>query len=220
MSPIVSCHSDEFVGISRSLSLRLGETVAKLPIATVVAVCIALASPAISQENAGQPAFADIQIGKLSGKLVVQWISPDLFLFLPDATTPLKFTRKSGQSIAPGKMLTDGGSIPRPIWILRNYSPWGFAPAFIMHDWLFAMKKCRYPGFEKYTLEEAGLVMTEVMKTMIESKTVDAGPVTVGAMYLAVVSSPARQEWEHGKCSPPPTGMFPGKPIFEYTLSF
>lgn len=164
--------------------------------------------------------YGNVKPGKLSGKIIVQWIEPDLFVFLPNDKDPLTFTRSNGQKITPGRMLTDGGSIPRPIWILRNYSPWGFAPAFIVHDWLFTMKQCKIPGYERLNLDDSGLVMAEVMKTMIEQKKVEARPLTVISMYQAVVSPIARASWDRGKCNPPPPGMSGVKPIQEFELSF
>nr|WP_249779640.1 DUF1353 domain-containing protein [Bradyrhizobium sediminis] len=34
-------------------------------------------------------------------------------------------------------MYTDGGSIPRIAQIFNGLSPWGFGPAYIVHDWIF-----------------------------------------------------------------------------------
>jgi Protein of unknown function (DUF1353) len=164
--------------------------------------------------------YSKVKPGKLAGKLIVQWIEPDRFIFEPDPKTPLTFTRHNGQSITPGRMITDGGSVPRPIWVLRNYSPWGFAPAFIVHDWLFEVKQCKRTGHELFNLENSADVMAEVMKTMIESKKIDAGPLTVAAMHEAVLSKPAREAWERGPCSPAPNGLFPMKPILQYEISF
>lgn len=184
----------------------------------LLALAVAIAIPA--PPSAGpQIEYDTLATGTLKGKLIVQWLEPDLFLFIPDATSPLSFTRASGKTITPGRMLTDGGSIPRGMWILRNYSPWGFAPAFIVHDWLFSMKYCRAPGFEQYTVEEAGRVMAEVMKTMIVQHRIDASALTVSAMYAAVVSPPARNLWETGRCNPPPA-PFSGKPIRQFELNF
>ena len=157
--------------------------------------------------------------GTLKGKLVVQWLEPDVFLFIPDPKSPLTFVRSTGQTITPGRMLTDGGSIPRPVWILRNYSPWGFAPAFIVHDWLFSITHCQVAGHEQYSLEESGRVMAEVMKTMIAQKRIDASGLTVTSMYMAVVSPVARHSWETGRCNPPPSG-FTGTPIRQFELNF
>lgn len=164
--------------------------------------------------------YAKVKTGQLRGKLIVQWIEPDLFLFIPDKSEPLTFTRSSGEKFTPGRMLTDGGSIPRPIWILRNYSPWGFAPAFIVHDWIFTIKQCNLAGAAGHSLGGAADVMAEVMKTMIETKRIEASPLTVSAMHQAVTSPIASEAWNKGKCNPPPKGMAPSDLIQQYEISF
>lgn len=167
-----------------------------------------------------QVSYDSFEPGQLEGKVLVQWMEPDKFLFIPDKDKPLKFTRKSGDSITPGRMLTDGGSIPRSLWILRNYSPWGYAPAFMVHDWLFEMKHCNLPGNERYTNGDAARVMAEVMKTMMESKKVDVDKPTLVSMYQAVNSPIAENRWDNGKCQPPPAGLRAKKPIAEFELVF
>jgi hypothetical protein len=124
-------------------------------------------------------------------------------------------------------MLTDGGSIPRPLWVVRNYSPWGYAPAFIIHDWLFAVKHCEYPGFENLTLDGAALIMSEVMKTMmLDPKKGHVDKLTLYAMYEAVRSPFAQVVWDGGKCTPapppPPPGFFAESvpAIAKYTIEF
>lgn len=186
---------------------------------TYAAIVAALSSatPLALAQDVG---YDDIKTGTLSGKLLVQWLEPDLFRFIPDRTNPLSFTRASGQRISPEKMITDGGSIPRPMWILRSYSPWGFAPAYIVHDWLFEIKHCQYAGYDKLTLNDTALVMAEIMKTMIEKKKIDASSFTVIGMYLAVTSSIALKHWNEGKCSPPEPALFEPKPLHQFTLSF
>ncbi|MCK9621346.1 MAG: DUF1353 domain-containing protein [Methylobacter sp.] len=164
--------------------------------------------------------YDEFQLGKLEGKLIVQWIGPDQFLFIPDRQKPLKFTRSNGSVIQPGRMLTDGGSIPRPIWILRNYSPWGYAPAFIVHDWLFDMKHCKLPGYEAFSHRDAADVMAEVMKSMMETKLVAVDKATLFSMHLAVSSPIAERLWKEGKCVPPPADFGAKKPIAEYELDF
>ena len=100
-------------------------------------------------------------------------------------------------------MFTDGGSVPRAFQVFKNYSPWGYAPAFIMHDWLFTMKYCDMPGYS--SLEEAADIMSEVVKTMM----VKLGTVDTFALYTmdrAVRSPIARQVYESGKCKQPTPG--------------
>lgn len=171
-----------------------------------------------------RPASAEtydlFSVGKLSGKLVVQWIEPDKFIFLPDKDVPLTFVRSNGDKIVPGRMITDGGSIPRPLWILRSYSPWGYAPAFIIHDWLFAMKQCRIEGYARYDHEKAATVLAEVMKTMMEMKKVETDKLTLLSMFAAVNSSIAEDLWNNSPCLPVPAGPREQKPIAEFELSF
>lgn len=181
---------------------------------------IAISSFALLTGCATARDYDSYSAGKLEGKLIVQWLEPDKFLFLPNPDHPLKFTRSDGITIQPGRMLTDGGSIPRPLWILRNYSPWGYAPAFIVHDWLFEMKHCGLPGHERFTNSDAANVMAEVMKTLMSSGRIEVDKATVQSMHFAVSSPIAERRWKEGKCTPPPAGLAAKKPIAEYELDF
>ncbi len=114
------------------------------------------------------------EVGEIRGKLMVEWYSPDKFIYRPDPNDPLRFIRKKEgiviDTITPGNMLTDGGSIPRVLWFQRGYSPWTYGPAYIIHDWLFELKHCNFPGSEKYNHLVAAEIMAEVMKTQIISE--------------------------------------------------
>lgn len=175
---------------------------------------------AVPTGTATGASYKDFKVGSLKGKLIVQWWEPDKFVFLPDKDDPLTFKRGNGDTITPGRMLTDFGTIPRPLWIFRNYSPWGYAPAFIVHDWLFHMKHCGIPGNEKYDHDIAATVMAEVMKTMMESGKVEVAKSTVYAMYEAVDSRYGKSYWDNGKCELPPTGFANKTPLYEFKLSF
>lgn len=143
-------------------------------------------------------------LGELKGKLVVEWVDQDKFIFLPDGQSPLRFTRKNGDVIEPQRMFTDGGTIPAALRAIKSYSPWGYAPAFIVHDWLFVMKHCKVPGFEKYDLDKAATIMSEVMKTVMENPNY-GGPnkLVHYSMYEAVRSPTAKDYWEKGTCETP-----------------
>lgn len=163
--------------------------------------------------------YARLQTGELKGKVIVQWLEPDVFLFTPDPVKPLQFKRRNGTVIIPGKMLTDGGSIPRPMWAFRSYSPWGYAPAFIVHDWLFHIRRCKIDPYAGFTLNTAADVMGEVIKTMMESGKVEKDASTVNLMMTAVKSRFAKNSWNSELCIPvPPT--FDRTPILEYTIEF
>jgi hypothetical protein len=148
--------------------------------------------------------YGDTQAGtRLSGSLRVEWRKPNRFLFVPDESDPLTFVRHDGSTIVPETMWTDGGSIPRPFWVLKNFSPWGYGPAFIVHDWLFHMHRCRLPGWEGFDVKIAAQVMSEVMKTLMETPGFDYGDKqTVYSMYLAVQTPAAASAW-NGQCNPP-----------------
>lgn len=170
--------------------------------------------------------YARVKEGKLSGKLLVEWIDADVFSFTPDQSRPLIFTRHNDEKIQPGPMLTDGGSIPRPFWILRSYSPWGYAPAFIVHDWLFAIKHCGHQGNKDYSFDDTAMILSEVVKTlMLDPKYDFEDKLSMYAIHEAVKSPIAREIWENGKCNPPPGtgGRAPlalGKPRISYTIEF
>lgn len=162
--------------------------------------------------------FERTQPGTLKGKLIVQWIDPDKFVFIPDKDNPLTFRRHNGDQITPSPMYTDGGSIPRPLWAFRGYSPWGYAPAFIVHDWIFNMHHCQLPGHEKYSVDDAAWIMSEIMRTMMQNYGNDK--FTLYTMFEAVNSPIAAKLWEEGKCEQPPMSLQGLTPKVEYVIEF
>jgi hypothetical protein len=169
--------------------------------------------------------YSKVKTGELHGKLIVQWYDYDEFIFLPDQTNPLTFVRHNSKQITPGKMYTNGGSIPRPLWAIRGYSPMGYAPAFIIHDWLFVMRHCKLPGYEAYDLEKTALIMSEVMKTLMEDPDYgEKSEIVLYSMYEAVRSPIAENIWEKGECKIPEKlrqiEREKKKPILEYHIVF
>jgi len=161
--------------------------------------------------------------GKLKGSIIVQVLGDDQFIFMPHETDPLYFVRSDGRRIAPSRpMYTDGGSIPRFLWGFRNYSPWGYAHAFILHDWLFEAKRCHIPGYGEYTVEDAAHAMSEAMKTYIEARGKQPREeVAVYAVFEAVRSPIARDMWDHGTCRPlPASPEATGRVLYEYVIKF
>lgn len=148
--------------------------------------------------------YDQTKTGDLKGTLRVTWLNNDSFLYEPDPGNPLTFKRTDGNSITPGPMYTDGGSIPSALRALKGYSPWGYAPAFIIHDWLFVMKQCKLAGYESYDLESAATIMSEAMKTLME-KPQFGGPnkLVHYSMYEGVRSSTAKNYWDNGPCNTP-----------------
>jgi hypothetical protein len=65
-------------------------------------------------------------------------------------------------------MYTDGGSIPRFLWGVKGYSPWSYAPAYIVHDWLFEAHHCGYTPDNRYSFEDSVAVLAEGLKAVME----------------------------------------------------
>lgn len=152
--------------------------------------------------------YDQTRTGELKGTLRIQWVGQDQFLYEPDPADPLTFMRADGTVIRPGPMFTDGGTIPQALRAIKAYSPWGYAPAFLLHDWLFVVKQCKLDGHEALSVEGAADVMAEAMKTLMEKP--DFGGVNKlvhYSMYQGVRSNTARDYWNNGTCNPPGARM-------------
>lgn len=152
--------------------------------------------------------YDQTRTGDLKGTLRIRWVANDQFVYEPDPADPLRFKRADGSIIQPEAMYTDGGSIPQALRAIKAYSPWGYAPAFIIHDWLFVMKQCKLKGYEKLTLEDAATIMAEAVKTLMEKP--DFGGVNKlvhYSMYEGVLTSTAKDYWDNGPCNTPDARM-------------
>ena len=184
--------------IRTSIFLKTKVRKQKLRITVIFLIILFLTSGCASYH------YSKVNPGKLSGKLIVQWYKYDRFIFIPDKDEPLTFFRSNGKTIIPGQMYTDGGSIPRPLWAIKSYSPWGYAPAFMVHDWLFVMQHCKYNGYEDYDVDIAALIMSEVIKTLMEDPEYGGKyEFVLYSMYEAVRSPIAKRLWEEGECNQP-----------------
>jgi hypothetical protein len=140
--------------------------------------------------------YATLKSGEFRGDMHLVWKGPDTFEFIPNPSDPFCFVRHDQTVIVPGRMVTTGGSIPRALWFNRFYSPWGYAPAFIIHDWLFDAHKCGYPGYDKLTVDDAADMMSEGVKTLMEKDPARRRKFVLASMDTAVRSSIARRLWE------------------------
>jgi Protein of unknown function (DUF1353) len=102
--------------------------------------------------------------GKFEGSLDVRWIKPDTFIYVPSQEDPLRFTTSDRRVIAPREMYTDGGSIPRLFWGVPGYSPWGYAPAYIIHDWLFEAHHCDVPEYQDISFDRSASILAGAIK--------------------------------------------------------
>jgi hypothetical protein len=85
-----------------------------------------------------------------------------------------------------------------------GYSPWGYAPAYIFHDWLFEAHHCAYEPDNRYTFEDSVKVMTESLKAVMEVAPEVKNYFVFDSVVGAVGSSIARRLWEQGSCKAPP----------------
>lgn len=160
--------------------------------------------------------------GRFEGRLFVMWVgegSPysgdGQFVFVPNPDAPLKFTRygpngdQIGETIQPEIMYTDGGSIPRIATVFKGFSPWGYAPAYMVHDWLFIANHCNNDGTptpeeEKHsqtTFKQSAQVIAEAIKSLQVSGQVSKNDVAGSVISSAVAGPISRRLWERdGAC--------------------
>jgi hypothetical protein len=83
---------------------------------------------------------------------------------------------------------------------------WQYAPAFIVHDWIFMAHKCDNPPDNDMVFSSAALLFAESMKTMMETGYIDFDGEQHRAekdsnalylIYLAICSFLAEDAWEN-----------------------
>ncbi|MGL5446833.1 MAG: DUF1353 domain-containing protein [Rhabdaerophilum sp.] len=135
--------------------------------------------------------------GKLKGELAVIWVGEDRFVYV-GGTNGLSFTTSDNITIKPEAFYTDGGSIPRPVRALEGFSPWGYAPAYIIHDWLFHMRDCNPDYLTKKQIDfvVANRIMAEVINTLMKEKKVQQNEAAFSSISWAVTIPFVRDVWE------------------------
>jgi hypothetical protein len=124
----------------------------------------------------------------------LRWLQPDWFEYTPDPERPFSFTRSSGEVITPGLMLTDGGTIPRPLWVASEFSPWCYTPGFLVHDWEFDQHHAQASA---KTFEDVRDTLAEGLKTLMEIKLCPKSERIFSAIYAGVSSGIAQGLWDH-----------------------
>lgn len=114
--------------------------------------------------------------GMIRGRPRVDWVRPDKFVYLRQENGGFSFQRSNGEVITPGDIETDGGSIPRALWSKEGFSPWTYAPAYLVHDWLYEAHRRGEPGGVSesgeplyYTKDQADWIMVEIIKAQMEN---------------------------------------------------
>lgn len=163
--------------------------------------------------------YHKLATGQLSGSLFVMWVSEGNnsgdgnFLFVPDPRAPLIFHRADpsspGGTIQPGLMYTDGGSIPKIAQVFKGLSPWGYAPAYMIHDWVFVAHHCivdgstesRFDQVRGIEFDDSAAILGEAIKALIKVRQVAPNDVAPAAITSAVGSAVAKSLWdEKGAC--------------------
>jgi hypothetical protein len=180
----------------------------------VAVVALSIALSACGPLPDGSP-----QAGRLDGSLFVMWVGEGggfgdgRFVFVPNPADRLSFTRSAADgtelTIRPEIMYTDGGSIPKVAQVFRGFSPWGYAPAYMIHDWLFIARQCITDGIatteernvETLTFEDSALVLAEVIETLVQTRRVGRNDVAASSISSVVAGPIARGFWEEeGRC--------------------
>lgn len=157
--------------------------------------------------------YSETRTGVFQGAVDVRWVKPDRFIYMPDKDDPLRFTTAEGRVLQPLTMYTDGGSIPRLFWSVPGYSPWGYAPAYVIHDWLFLAHHCRFGAYADITFERSAQVLAEGIKTLMEAGDAAREETILWSIYEAVRSPVARTLWDSdGACDLPAARDFTAQP--------
>jgi hypothetical protein len=173
--------------------------------------CVCALAAALMTAGCAQVLYEKTPAGKFAGRLNVEWIAPNLFVYRPDPAEPLTFTAADGKVIRPQLMYTDGGSIPRLFWSTPNMGPWDFAPGFIVHDWLFLQHRCKAGDWQDYSFDRSASILAEALKTQM-AQSGQPDPVILWAIYEGVKTSTAKAAWDSTDCRIPPGRALPTPP--------
>lgn len=180
---------------------------------------LAVAAAALCTAAACGVDYRAAPVGRFDGSLLVMWLGEGdasgdgRFLFVPSPGRPLTFERtgpgNAPQVIQPEMMYTDGGSIPRIGQVFRGFSPWGYAPAYMIHDWLFVARHCNLDGMATeeerkvadMSFRESAQIVAEAIKTLVEAGRVQPNDVAATVIPNAVAGSKAKEIWNRkGAC--------------------
>lgn len=116
------------------------------------------------------------------------------YLYTPDRNNPLRFVRSSGEMIQPGNMVTDGGSVPRPAWVIPDIDPLTYIKAYLVHDWDFSRHHCD-DGYGR-DFDGVNLTLGEGIYTLMRAGEVGTDWRKVELVYQAVSSFVGRAVWD------------------------
>ncbi|MEP2531886.1 hypothetical protein [Shimia sp.] len=155
----------------------------------------------------GSVDYENAPVGRFKGSLLVMWVSEEKFVFVPAPGAPLRFERNNASAslpvIMPEMMYTDGGSIPRAARLFQGFSPWGYAPAYMVHDWIFVARHCltdgdatpAEQGVAQMTFQESAEVIAEAIQTLIFERKVQKSDVAPRVVSGAVAGPISYNRW-------------------------
>ncbi|HQU68865.1 MAG TPA: hypothetical protein PLI43_11815 [Albidovulum sp.] len=176
----------------------------------------------ISLTGCGSIDYDKAEVGRFDGSLFVMWVGEGgplgdgAFVYVPAPGHELTFTRKTAagkeQVIRPTMMYTDGGSIPKIGQVFKGFSPWGYAPAYMVHDWLFRARQCLSDGkatkaeamVAGISFQESAEIIAEAIKTLQKEGRVAPDDVAPRVISSAVAGPIAQHQWrKEGACPVP-----------------
>ncbi len=156
---------------------------------TAFRILLLLCWAVVGASCATRQVYNSIETGRFRGSLNLQWISPEKFVFIPDPERPFSFTRASGEVIQPQAMFTDLGSLPRFLTVNSDFSSSGYAPAYIIHDWLYVDHTRAASTGDPHDIDRSALILAEGIKTLMESNnSIHRKPRTLNLIYKTMKS--------------------------------
>ncbi len=156
--------------------------------------------------------YPTVGLGRLGGRVLTMWVGENDFVYVPAPGAAFYFeTSRTDSAIQPGLMYTDGGSIPRLAQALKGFSPWGFGPAYVIHDWIFFGRHCivdgqddkRFNDIRNISFDQSALILAEAIRTLVDYGQVPQQIFAADVISNAVDTTVARQLWDQtGACRP------------------
>jgi hypothetical protein len=154
--------------------------------------------------------YATVKEGSFDGELAVVWLKgtkgpgDGTFVYVPTPGNPLTFTRPDGTTITPTMIYTDGGSVPSIGRVFSGLTPWNYAPAYIVHDWLFRAKQCltenstdpAYDVVKDMTFAQSAQIIAESIKALEVSGRVRKNDVSASLVTTGVSSPLSLALWQ------------------------
>lgn len=97
-----------------------------------------------------------------AGHYSLRFIKPGVWVYLPEESTPLSYTRPNGDVITMDdpQLVTDKGSTPRFLWCLPGFAPSDMERPSIVHD---ALWDRHHAGDDRYTMRETNQILYEAL---------------------------------------------------------